>query len=104
MGPVHQEVTWGDTGLAWNPQEGLVRTVDVKDIYYCVKLYLLESYLLELYLLDIYIKGPYVPTICDSAEQSTCRCNCNLSWKLVNTDVILIISITVDIVPINYLD
>ena len=28
----------------------------------------------------------------------------NLSWKLVNTDVILIISITVDIVPINYLD
>ena len=28
----------------------------------------------------------------------------NLSGKLVNTDVILIISITVDIVPINYLD
>ena len=81
-----------------------MRTVDVRDIYYRVKLYLLEPYLLELYLLDIYIKGPYVPTICDRAEQSPCRCNCNLSWKLVNTDVILIISITVDIVPINYLD
>ena len=52
----------------------------------------------------LYIKGSYVPTLCDRAEQSPCRCNCNLSWKLVNTDVILIISITVDIVPINYLD
>ena len=74
-------------------------TVDVRDIYYCVKLYLLE-----LYLLDTYIKGHYVPTFCDRAEQSSCRCNCNLSWKLVNTDVILIISITLDIVPINYSD
>ena len=81
-----------------------MRTVDVRDIYYCVKLYLLETYSLKLYLLDIYIKGLYVPTIRDRAEQSPCRCNCNLSWKLVNTDVILIISITVDIVPINYLD
>ena len=81
-----------------------MRTVDVRDIYYCMKLYLLESYLLELYLLDIYIKEPCVPTIRDRAEQSPCRYNCNLSWKLVNTDVILIISITVDIVPINYLD
>ena len=78
--------------------------MDVRDIYYCVKLYLLETYLLELYLLDIFIKGLYVPTIRDRAEQSPCRCNHNLSWKLVNTDVILIISITVDIVPINYLD
>ena len=69
-----------------------------------MKLYLLETFLLELYLLDIYIKGFYVPTIHDRAEQSHCRCNCNLSWKLVNTDVILTISITVDIVPINYLD
>ena len=25
-------MTWGDTGLAWNPQEGLVRTMDVGDI------------------------------------------------------------------------
>ena len=56
-------MTWGDTGLAWNLQEGLVRTVDVRDIYYCEKLYLLEPYLLELYLLDIYIKGPYVPIL-----------------------------------------
>ena len=78
--------------------------MNVRDIYCCVKLYLLETYLLELYLLDIYIKEPYVPILCDRAEQSPCRCNCNLSWKLVNTDVILIISITVDIVPINYLD
>ena len=78
--------------------------MEVRDIYYFMKLYLLEPYLLELYLLDIYIKGPYVPIICDRAEQSPGRCNCNLSWKLVNTDVILIISITVDIVPINYLD
>ena len=78
--------------------------MDVSDIYCCVKLYLSETYLLELYLLDIYIKGFYVPTIHDRAEQSPCRCNYNLSWKLVNTDVILIISITVDVVPINYLD
>ena len=78
--------------------------MDVRDIYCCVKLYLLETYLLELYLLDIYIKEPYVPILRDRAEQSPCRCKCNLSWKLVNTDVILIISITVDIVPINYLD
>ena len=81
-----------------------MRTVDVRNIYYCMKLYLLELYLLELYLQDIYIKGIYVPILCDRAEQSPYRCNCNLSWKLVNTDVILIISITVDIVPINYLD
>ena len=81
-----------------------MRTVDVRDIYYCVKLYLLESYLLELYLLDIYIKGLYVPTIRDRAEQSPCRRYCNLSEKLVNIDVIFIISITMDIVPINYLD
>ena len=78
--------------------------MDVRDIYCCVKLYLFETYLLELYLLDIYIKEPYVPILHDRAEQSPCICNCNLSWKLVNTDVILIISITVDIVPINYLD
>ena len=78
--------------------------MDVRDIYCCVKLYLLETYLLELYLLDIYIKEPYVSILRDRAEQSPCRCNCNLSWKLVNTDVIFIISITVDIVPINFLD
>ena len=44
--------------------------MDVRDIYCCVKLYLLETYLLELYLLDIYIKGLYVPTIHERAEQS----------------------------------
>ena len=47
-----------------------MRTVDLRDIYHCVKLYLLESYLLELYLLDIYIKGPYVPILCDRVLNS----------------------------------
>ena len=75
-----------------------------KHILLCETIFIRKTYLLELYLLDIYIKGLYVPTIRDRAEQSPCRCNCNLSWKLVNTDVIFIVSLTVDIVPINYLD
>ena len=71
---------------------------------YLLELYLLDLYLLDLYLLDIYIKEPFVPKLCDRAEQSPCRRYCNLSEKLVNIDVILIIAITEDIVSINYLD
>ena len=80
-----------------------MRTVDVKDLLLCETVFIGIIFIGTIFIGHLY-KGTLCAKPCDRAEQSPCRCNCNLSWTLVNTDVIFIISITVDIVPINYLD